>query len=484
VIHWFLTQLGESKWALQKGEDIVMGVKSRWDRQGDDDPEGILFLSNKRLAFERKEKVATKKILFITTAKELVQEMLFDEKKENVRGVKAQSKGLFGHQDFLEVEFGGPLGKLSLHLEGQDSNDWANLIEQVRNGRIEEDRAAEGGLSFADLTGSLTQAGIVAMQNEVNELQDELLLSAPRAELEELENEVRELERALTGLRARGYAIEKGLESDIKVISAQWDRVTANAGKTIDLQAAILAGQAQSINQKMTRLAGMSANLAAARPVYLELKSAIASAEAGAAAALDTVYGQFDDYAAEVEGLAAHLDWVDWMLDALSTASFQLLATESGVAAVEAFYTRPGMEPENGLLFLTDQRVIWEDRVGDYEVKLEVPLSRVEGVSVDVAGADGEEDEFLVFRLGAGSPVGEARFDIAANVGEAWTQMVGRARSGGYSTDRAIEIDSSELDRIKNAPTQCVNCGAQFTSPILRGQVELVCEFCGAVARI
>ena len=484
TIHWFLDQLAESKWTLESGEAIVRGVKCRWDRSGDDDPEGILFLSNRRLVFERKEKVATKKVLFITTEKELVQELLFDEKNENIKSVKAQSKGLFGHQDFLEVDFGGSLGKLSLHLEGQASDEWANLIEQVMSGRIEEDRAVEGGLSYKDLTGELTQADILAIQNEVNELQDELMLSAPRAELEDLENEVRELERSLGDLRARGYAIEKGLEGDIKVLSAQWDRVKDNASKTVDLQAGLLAGQAKTMNATMSRLAGMSANPAAARPVYMQLKSAIASAEAQAGAALDTVYGQFEDYAAEVEGLAAHLDWVDWMLDALSTASFQLLATESGVAAVEALYARPGMETENGILFLTDQRVLWEDRVGDYEVKLDVPLRQVEKVTVGAVDPEVGEDEILVFAFGGGAPVNAARLDIAANVGEEWTQMVGRARNGDYTTDRAVEIDPAELERIKNAPTQCGNCGAQFTAPILRGQVEVACEFCGVVARI
>ena len=74
-------------------------------------------------------------------------------------------------------------------------------------------------------------------------------------------------------------------------------------------------------------------------------KSNIASVEAQADAAEATVVAQFDAYADEVEGLSAHLDWVGWMLDALETATFQLLATESGVAAVEAVWQRPGLEP-------------------------------------------------------------------------------------------------------------------------------------------
>jgi predicted nucleic acid-binding Zn-ribbon protein len=485
VVHWALGQLSEAKFSLGDREDIVMAVKARWDQEGDDDPEGVLYLSNKRLVFERKETVATKKILFITTEKELVQEVLFAEDVKSIKENKAQGKGLFGHQDFLEVDFGGKLKKVSLHLEGQESQDWSGLLDAVRSGKIEEDRAVEGGLSFSDLTGEINQADIVEIQSEVNELQDELMLMEPRAELEELENEVRMLERELGDLRARGYAIEKDLEGDIAILAAQWDRIKTNATKTLDLQAELLKAQSQSISNLMTKLAGLSGSLGAARPVYMQLKSALASVEAQEAAALETIYGQFDDYAAEVEGLGAHLDWVDWMLDALSTASFKLLSTESGVAATEAVYARPGMEEENGILYLTDQRLLWEDRVEEYEIKVEVAIAQVENVSVEVTtDEEGEEDEFLVFKFSGGAPIHEARFDISSPVGEAWVKMVGRARNGDYTVDRAVELDPAELERIRNVPTTCPNCGAQLGSPVFRGQTEITCEFCSVVTRI
>jgi hypothetical protein len=212
------------------------------------------------------------------------------------------------------------------------------------------------------------------------------------------------------------------------------------------------------------------------------LKSAIASAEAQAEAAEETVLDQYDDYADEVETLDAHLEWVDWMLDALETASFQLLATESGVSAVEAVWERAGMEPENGVLFLTDQRLVWEDRVGDFEAKIIVPVSDIKDVKEQLDEESGLEE--LVFTFGSEAPVPSARFELAMPVAETWLQMVGRARSGGYADDRAVEIDEAELERIRNAPSQCSNCGAAFTAPVLRGQTEIVCEFCGVSTRI
>ena len=214
----------------------------------------------------------------------------------------------------------------------------------------------------------------------------------------------------------------------------------------------------------------------------MQIKSAVASAEAQADAADDAVIAQYDQYADEVETVTAHLAWVGWMLDALATATFQLLATESGVAATEAVWGRPGLEPENGILFLTDQRLLWEDRVGTFELKLEVPLAQVADVKKALDEASGQE--FLDFGFASGAPYPTARFQLALPVGDAWLKMIGRARSGDYAKDRAVEIDQAELERIRNAPRQCSNCGAGLTAPILRGQNEITCEYCGQVIRI
>ncbi len=483
-IHWALEQSAEAKFELQHGEDLVMGVPTRWDTESKDDPEGVLYLTNQRLIFEQKEKVATKKVLFLTTSSELVQEILIDQPLENLQNYKAERKGLFGHQDFLQVQFAErQVGQVAFHLDGQDSKDWAVLLERARSGKIEEQRvSAGGGLSVSDLTRTLTKADLLAMQEEVNALQDEMLLKGVQTELAELENDVQSLARKLADLRAKGYLIEKDLEADISILSAQLDRIKSNAEKTIRLQTQNLNSQMRSIQTDLSQLMGMSTNLTAARPLYMQVKSAVASAEAGADAAQSTVLAQYDQYADEVESLDAHFEWVAWMMEALANATFRLLATESGVAASEAIYSHPTLGPENGILFLTDQRLLWEDRVGEYELKLEIPLQYIKDVHTETE-ADSQRD-ILVFQFTADAPLAEARLTLALPVAEDWLTMVGRARSGGYVEDRAVPISTEELERVKNAPRQCPNCGAAFSAPILRGQIEINCEYCGVVSPI
>ena len=481
-IHWAMEQLDESQFDIETDEDLIMAVPARWDKEGKDDPEGILFLTNQDLVFERKEKVATKKVLFITTSSELIQEVLLEQPLSAVKSYRAESKGLFGHQDFLSIEFSEKqLGSVSLHLDGQDSKIWAELIKQAKSGAIEDERmTGSAGVTLSDLTKPLTKADLMSLQAEVNSLQDETMLKDVHDELAKLENQLGSLERQLTELRNRGYNLEKGLEVDIQILSTQWERIRQNTEGTISLQTALLSKQMESVKLDLARVMGMSSNLETARSPYMQLRSKIASLEAQADSAEVTVYTQYDEYADEVEAIAAHLEWVAWMQTALETASFRLLATENAIAAVEALFVHPDREPENGILFLTDQRLLWEDRVDAYELKIDLPLQEV----LDIAQNTEGDGEALQFSFGPSGPVPRAIFELSQPVAEEWMVMVGRARAGGYIQDQVVEVSAEELERIRNAPQQCSNCGAAFTAPILRGQREIACEYCSIVERI
>lgn len=483
-IHWSMDQIIKACFKLNNGEDLIIAVPARWDKEGNEDPEGILYLTNTRLIYERNEKVAKKKILFITVESELVQEVMIDQPLSGIQSTKAENKGLFGNQDYILVQFkDGKLGTVPFHINGQDSKTWVEWIQKACNGTIERNRSNGAEVSLADMTGPITAASIVNLQNEISSLQDDLMLKSSRQDLAELENSMRSLERDLGKLRARGYVIERSLEGDIEILSAQWNRVKENAETTISNQSRLLSEQSQSLQQMMAQLAGMMNNLMAARPLYLQTKSAATSAKSQAEAAGLTVTGQYQSYQQEVAELASHLEWINWMLEALSSATFRLLATESGVAATEATWQKPdGQEPENGILFLTDQRLLWEDRVGDFELKFNVHLQLIQDVQKGNDSTD--QRETLKFSFASGAPYPTAIFNLSVPMAVEWVKMVGRAKAGDYASDRAVSLDPAELEKVKNAPQKCSNCGAALTDPILRGQTEIRCVYCGNVIRL
>jgi predicted nucleic acid-binding Zn-ribbon protein len=141
-IEWTVEQLDEGSFALQPAEAGIMAVKARWLKEGKETPKGVLFLTNQRLVFEQKEEIATKKVLFITTAKEKIQQPLLLTPLAQILDAAAEKKGLFGHEDHLAVSFaaGSPLAAAHFHLDGQDCGQWKQLISKARNGGFEQDR--------------------------------------------------------------------------------------------------------------------------------------------------------------------------------------------------------------------------------------------------------------------------------------------------------------------------------------------------------
>lgn len=142
---WMMAQLDQSPdIQLLQAEGPLMAVEAEWEKTGDDDkdPDGILYLTDQRLIFEQKEKKATKKFLFITTASEEVQKLLINEQVRDIVEVKhsEERRGFsLGKDDLLQIEFGGQaeITRAQFHLKGQDSSDWAAVLKLVRNGEID-----------------------------------------------------------------------------------------------------------------------------------------------------------------------------------------------------------------------------------------------------------------------------------------------------------------------------------------------------------
>lgn len=136
-------------------ESVVRGVKAVWTRdekKDKEDPKGILFLTDQRLLFEQREEIATKKVLFMTTERKKVQELLFEVPVFSITSVQATKQGMMKNEDWLELEFesGAFARGAKLHLDGQNCNDWQKLITQAKARELDDDRAIEIDSEAAD----------------------------------------------------------------------------------------------------------------------------------------------------------------------------------------------------------------------------------------------------------------------------------------------------------------------------------------------
>ena len=144
-LEWTLTEISEADFELLATESPIMAVKAVWAKEGKqtkEDPEGVLFLTDQRVLFEQKEKVATKKVLFIATEKELVQELKWEIPVVLVEDAKASKEGFLNKDDYLELRLaaGAPFDVLHIHI-WQRGDEWVSLIQRAKAGDFDASRA-------------------------------------------------------------------------------------------------------------------------------------------------------------------------------------------------------------------------------------------------------------------------------------------------------------------------------------------------------
>jgi len=144
-LEWTLTEISEATFKLLATESGIMAVKAVWAKAGKqtkENPEGVLYLTDQRLLFEQKEKVATKKVLFVATEKKQVQELLWEVPVALIEETKAHKEGFLNKDDYLVLGFGSgaPFNNLHLHI-WQRGDEWVALIQRSKAGEFDQTRA-------------------------------------------------------------------------------------------------------------------------------------------------------------------------------------------------------------------------------------------------------------------------------------------------------------------------------------------------------
>jgi len=145
-----LDLMDQASFGFQAGEAGVAAVKAKWLKDGrKEGPRGILFLTDRRLIFEQREKVAKKKVLFVKVSSELVQEMLWETPIRALVESKASEKrrALILKRELLSLVCKQPATVREALLElSADSDAWRALINRVVTGDMDKERIGrEGG---------------------------------------------------------------------------------------------------------------------------------------------------------------------------------------------------------------------------------------------------------------------------------------------------------------------------------------------------
>ena len=326
-----------------------------------------------------------------------------------------------------------------------------------------------------------------------NSIQGDILLTRVTRDLADIEAKVNNLPANIANIRSRGYVFKSWLETKAQTLAAQWHEVRPRLDTNVQSQSQQLRYRADQVQAAHDRRQRATADLSA-------LESEINAAQSN-------LQGMYNPINETMQQTQKQLDDIAWTLQQAEQASFGFVATEAPVEAVLANWSKPGAkEGMGGVLFLTDQRLIFEQKEEIATKKvlfIATEKKKVQALGWDLpianlATATGShrgfmnKDDFLTVTCASGAglstPQGTtyptADIHLKGQTGDAWQGFIGRVKSGDVANERTVPVDEKAAATAASAPTKCGTCGATITQTILRGQTEISCQYCGSVIRL
>lgn len=342
---------------------------------------------------------------------------------------------------------------------------------------------------------------INSLSSKLRNLQSETQLSGVRDAVEDLDTQIAGLKNTVNDLRGKGYVFGKGFEDQAATLETQWRKVRPGVMLEIQNQPPRLSQGLRPLEAQMAQIQARATNPSAVKYAVDKLENELEAFDGKVSAANSAVRGMFDSISSEAQSFKSTLEKIGKMLQQFAAASFRLLPSEGMLMAVKAAYsTDEKMEKADpdGILFLTDQRLLFEqneevatkkvlfittEKQKVQKLLLEVPLVQIETTQASKKGLFKNEDH-LALTFKSGAPVYQAWFHLDGQDSNEWQAMIGRACSGDCEGDRAVAVDPEQVKKQKSAPSQCPNCGAPMNQVVLRGMDSITCAYCQHVVRL
>ena len=327
-------------------------------------------------------------------------------------------------------------------------------------------------------------------------MQDATSLTDVGQNVGRLDARLSELPLELNALRSRGYVHAGLLNEDIASLEEQWNEIRPRVEKNLALQRRRLQRQLNAVSRQVNALSPTNAqSLAAAQQSLNSLQSDITSARSG-------LTGLYSGLLSQLNLIEQTLERYDWVVEQFDrSASVRLRDTEAPLMAAEAEWERDGDEGPDGLLLLTDQRLLFEqneavatgklfglittDSKKVQELLLDIPVHQIEQIAHSERGGflGMGRTEILELVLSPRAPVSRARFELKEQDSADWAVWLKRVQSGEIDRDRdeayRAEVEAAAA-RAATFPTQCPSCfGPLPEAP--RGAERIHCPYCGVV---
>lgn len=320
--------------------------------------------------------------------------------------------------------------------------------------------------------------------------------------LENLTTDLDSTDQLVADVRARGYRFGRDWETQLRTLRSRWPQQRSQALRLLESERRVLQSAARDVEMLLQRASRDAGLISTAESRVNDLQFNVSRAEARVRETFDGVEEQTAVLRQEVEGALA-------LLDALDTASFNLLPDEHAVAMCNCTWTSDAQEPE-GRLFLTDSRLIFEQyqKVATKKIlfittekelvqeKLwESPIGGVEELEIEDKKAFLSRKEMLTLRFNERTR--ELPNDIVLQLkdadNETWHSLIRRVKSGQMDSERfgapapqeqlAAQVEAEVTEPEKELPTVCPNCNAPLPA-IFKGMKQVNCDYCGTTVNL
>ena len=340
---------------------------------------------------------------------------------------------------------------------------------------------------------------LATLRTRWNQLSGRITLGHLRDEIEDTTGKIETLPQQIATLTGRGYRYGRDWPERAAALNQGWQKRRREA-------LSLLATQAHSLGNLGREVAALCDRPALSDVALDQLDHKLDQLQSSLTSAESNVRGTFDALEAQLRELQHEFDAVQFMLDSLDTASFDLYPDEAGVAASEVVWTNHPDEPK-GILFLTNGRLILEQREKKAKKKVLFITTESElvqqklwesaiGNIAELAAEDKKkflshkELLHLSFREYISGLHGEVTLRLEDTTNEQWAGLIKFVQSGELEatsseapTPSASETPGGASVPPKEIPTRCPACGGQLP-PLVKGMRELVCEYCSTSIRV
>ncbi|PKO07382.1 MAG: hypothetical protein CVU41_01400 [Chloroflexi bacterium HGW-Chloroflexi-3] len=342
---------------------------------------------------------------------------------------------------------------------------------------------------------------LVTMQREVNDLQSKVNLSSIHDKLEDLQTKVNGLNKRISDLRQKNYIFDTTLEVNAKDFVKRWQPIHTTTKIRLNQELIHLKVDIKPIEQQLVKASANPNNVTLTRQILNSLKVSVENLSKKVSSSEALLRGMYDSFERELNSFTKNLLNIEWTVKEFESSNIKLLMHEFLIMGVKAVWTRDGKEDKDdpgGILYLTDQRIFFEqkeevatkkflfitkERELRQEVLIDIPVQMIESVQTTKQGIFKNQD-FLDINFTSGAQYNSAQFHIHNQNCEDWKGLINKVQSGDFEKNRTKEVDKEVIEKIKNAPTICPQCGATIAMPILRGMEQYSCEFCGGIIKL